>query len=66
MREAQRTPDLTSLAQEVVDRLDWQPGNAMAFVITGTEHVAVRRLALSHDTWPPEAPLLVVEFEATE
>jgi len=35
---AQRTPDLSALVQEVVNRGDWIGGNAMAFVITGTGH----------------------------
>ena len=33
---AQRTPDLTQLAQELVNRPGWDSGNAMAFVLTGS------------------------------
>ena len=32
---AQRTPDLAPLIREVVNREDWQPGNSIAFVISG-------------------------------
>lgn len=31
----QRTPDLTSLVQEVVNRNDWHTGNAMSFLLEG-------------------------------
>jgi len=33
---AQRTPDITSLVQEIVNRGDWTPGNPMVILITGT------------------------------
>ncbi|WP_295878871.1 DNRLRE domain-containing protein [uncultured Thiohalocapsa sp.] len=33
---AQRTPDLTAIVQEIVDQPDWQAGNAMGFVLTGS------------------------------
>ena len=32
----QRTPNLRKLVQEIVDRPDWQPGNALGFIFTGT------------------------------
>jgi len=32
----QRTPDLSSLIQEVVDQPDWQKGNALVLVISGS------------------------------
>lgn len=34
--DAQRTPDLAPVVQEVVDRPGWSPGNALAVVISGT------------------------------
>ncbi|MEO2024607.1 MAG: PQQ-binding-like beta-propeller repeat protein [Fuerstiella sp.] len=34
--EMQRTPDLAALVQSVIDRSDWQPGNSLAFLISGT------------------------------
>lgn len=33
---AQQTPDLSPLIREVLAHPDWQPGNSVAFVITGT------------------------------
>ena len=33
--EAQQTPDLSVLIQEVVAQDDWQQGNALVFVVTG-------------------------------
>ena len=33
---AQRSPDLTNLLQQVVDRCDWTQGNATTFIIEGT------------------------------
>jgi hypothetical protein len=33
---AQRTTDITSLVQEIVNRGDWTPGNPMVIMITGT------------------------------
>ena len=35
---AQRTPDLSPLIQEIVDRPGWAPGNSIALIITGTGH----------------------------
>ncbi len=34
--DAQQTPDLSALLQEVIDRPGWRRGNAVAFVITGS------------------------------
>ena len=33
--EAQRTPDLSTLIEEIVNRDGWKPGNALAFMIKG-------------------------------
>lgn len=33
---AQRSPDLSALIQEVIAQPDWQPGNPILFVLTGT------------------------------
>ncbi len=38
--EKYRTPDLSALVQEVVDRGSWQQGNAMAFYLTGQDQGA--------------------------
>ncbi|MGH8968735.1 MAG: PKD domain-containing protein [Actinomycetes bacterium] len=55
---AQRTPDLASVIQPVVDRTGWRSGNAIALVVTGTG----RRAAESFDGNGPE-PRLHVEYD---
>jgi hypothetical protein len=56
---AQRTPSLVSIVQERVSAIDWQPGDALTFVITGSG----RRTAQAFDGMPTGAPLLHVEFD---
>jgi K319-like protein len=52
----ERTPDLGSLVQAVVDRDGWRSGNAIVFIITGTG----KRAAESFDG--QAAPILHVEY----
>ena len=54
------TPDLASVVQEIVDRSDWQPYQAMAFVLTGTGE----RTARSWDGRPEAAPMLTITWDA--
>jgi hypothetical protein len=54
---AQRTPNLASAIQQVVDRSLWSSGNALALVITGSG----RRVAEAFEGGAP--PLLHVEYE---
>ncbi len=54
----QRTPDISALVQEVVDRPGWQNGNALSVIITGTGS----RVALAYDGAPKDAPRLHVEY----
>ena len=56
----QRTPDLTSIIQEIVDRPGWAAGNAIAVVVTGSGH----RTARAYDSKPAAAPLLHIELAA--
>jgi secreted PhoX family phosphatase len=56
----QRTPDLTSIVQAVVNRGGWASGNALTIIATGTG----KRTAESYDGSNSQAPLLVVEFIA--
>ena len=57
---AQRTPGLAAVVQERVNGIDWLPGDALSFVITGSG----RRTARAWDgDFPSGAPLLHVEFE---
>ena len=56
--EKQRTPDLSSLIQEVVDQPGWRQGNAMVFIISGSGE----RVAESYDGDQQNAPMLYVEY----
>jgi hypothetical protein len=54
----QRTPDLSAIVQEIVDRSGWLPSNALALVVTGSGE----RTAEAYDSAPAGAPLLHVEY----
>ena len=54
----QRTPNIASVVQEIVDRSGWSSGNSLALIITGTGE----RAAESFDGDPSAAPLLHVEY----
>ncbi|MCK4988269.1 MAG: hypothetical protein KAS40_22190, partial [Desulfobacterales bacterium] len=53
-----RTPDLSSIVQEIVNRSGWDSGNAMAFIIAGSG----KRVTKSYDGNRHAAPLLHVEW----
>ncbi len=53
-----KTPDLSSIVQEIVNRTSWVSGNAMAFIIEGSG----RRTAISRDQDSALAPLLSVTY----
>jgi hypothetical protein len=55
---AQRTPDLSAVIQEVVDRPGSVPGNAAVFIISGSG----RRVAMSFEGSSVDAPLLHIEY----
>jgi hypothetical protein len=57
--EAQRSPSLVSVVQEVVDREGWAPGNDLVLIITGS---GLRR-AESYEGILDAAPRLHVEYE---
>jgi uncharacterized protein YjiK len=54
----ERSPDLTPVVQEVIDRGGWASGNAMAFILTGSGH----RTAVAYDGAAAKAAVLHVEF----
>ena len=56
--ETRQTPAVTNLVQLLVNRSDWTPGNAIAFVITGTGEREVQ----TFDKNPDLAPQLVVTY----
>ncbi|RSC95095.1 Ig-like domain-containing protein [Tenacibaculum singaporense] len=55
---AQRTPDLKSLVQYVVNKSNWNSGNSMMFYISGTGE----RTAESYDGSSASAPKLIVTY----
>jgi hypothetical protein len=55
----QRTPNLASIVQEIVNRPGWVSGNAMVFVITGTGC----RTASAYDRGPTVAAKLTVNYQ---
>ena len=55
---AQRTPSLAALVQEIVDRDDWEEGNAVAFVLQGVG----KRVAEAFDGTSRYAPELRVTY----
>ncbi len=55
---AQKTPSLTAIVQELVNRSGWASGNAMAFIITGTGH----RTAMAYEAGATKAPVLHIEL----
>ena len=55
----QRTPNISSIIEEIVGRADWTSGNSLAITITGTG----KREAVSFEGDPQMAPILYVEYE---
>ncbi|MBN2717390.1 MAG: metallophosphoesterase [Deltaproteobacteria bacterium] len=58
--DAQRSPDLSAVIQEVVDRSGWVSGNSIGIIVTG-ETGGVRH-AEAYDGSSADAPLLYVEY----
>ena len=54
----QRTPDISSIIEEIVNRDNWSSGNSLALIITGTG----KRVAESYNGDQDGAPLLHVEY----
>jgi hypothetical protein len=57
----QRTPDLKTIVQEIIDRGGWNSNNAMSFVITGTG-ASGKREAESYNGELSAAPELHIEY----
>jgi hypothetical protein len=57
---AQRTPNLSGVVQQIVNRPGWASGNALAIIASGSG----KRVAEACDGSPPAAPLLHVEYVA--
>lgn len=54
----QRTPNIASIIQEIVTTPQWESGNALTIIISGTGE----RVARAFDLDPVQAPLLHIEF----
>ena len=57
----QRTPDLTAIVQEIVNRPGWASGHALAFIVSGSG----QRIAWAYDGDTAKAALLHVEYSTT-
>lgn len=55
----QRTPELKTIVQEIIDRSGWNSGNDLAFILSGSGE----RTAESFDGVSSQAPLLHIEYE---
>lgn len=55
----QRTPDLSTIIQEIVDRVGWASGNDLVIIVSGSGE----RTAESYDGDSSKAPLLHVEYQ---
>jgi hypothetical protein len=59
----QRTGDIKSVIQEIINRSDWASGNALVILVTGdTTSKSNSRIAESYDGVPVSAPVLHVEY----
>ena len=56
----QRTPDLSPIMQEIVDRTGWATNNALVIILSGTPGAAIQRVAESYDGTAPA--VLHVEY----
>ena len=63
--EKQRTSDLSSLIQHLVNRDGWIENNAMAFIFQPGEQGALR-IAYSYDGNPEMAPVLHIEYQVND
>lgn len=60
--QAQQTPDLKNIVQEIVALSTWTSGNSMAFIITGTGNG--KRTAVSYENAAAKAARLYIEYQA--
>ena len=61
--EDQRTPDLSTMVQAIIDRSGWNNNNGMAFIIEGVAGDRGSRVAKSYDDNQSSAPKLHVEYD---
>ena len=59
----QRSPDISAIIQEIIDRENWVAGNSLAIIISGDGNG--KRVAESYNGDPGGAPVLHIEYGAT-
>lgn len=59
--DIQRTPNIASVVQEIVNRSGWNAQNALSIIVSGTG----KRVAKAYNLSATEAPLLVVKYYTT-
>lgn len=57
----QRTPDISSIIEEILSRPDWSQNNALSIIISGSG----KRVAEAFDGESSSAPILVIEYDLT-
>ncbi len=57
-----RTPNLSTIIQEITDRNGWNTGNSMSFIFYGNNNATSTRVAEAYDGETFSAPLLHVEY----
>ncbi|MBW2966581.1 hypothetical protein KY342_05745 [Candidatus Woesearchaeota archaeon] len=62
----ERTPTISSIIQEIVNRPGWNSGNSLVILINGTGDASNYRRAESYEGLPADAPLLVVNYTTTD
>ncbi|NIB44147.1 M23 family metallopeptidase [Pseudomaricurvus alkylphenolicus] len=60
--EAQQTPDLSAIVQEIVDHNNWMQGSALMLRISAEDDALTQRNARSYNGNSNQAPQLVIEY----
>ena len=58
------TPDISTIIQEIVNRPDWTPGNALALLLYGHPEAETTHEIRSYDANPSQAAVLEVTYKA--
>jgi type IV pilus assembly protein PilY1 len=56
-------PSLAPVVQALINRSDWQSGNALTLILKGTSGQYGRKVAQSYDSDPSFAPRLVITYQ---
>jgi hypothetical protein len=63
MGNAQQTPDLSTVIQEIVNRSGWQNGNSAVLIFTDvSSSTSKKRTSESYESMPNYAPILTTVF----